>query len=138
LHIESKLGSKLDTLMDTINMSLMNIIFIYLTWNNTTYIRQNHILILLITLLVLSLRHILAFIFLHKPSTIHLWSGKISGGILLFMIIITLGFKIYIGLYYFVCLSYILYGMEAMLIYLLKRKDTNEKITSIFEIEKRC
>ena len=129
---ESILGKKLDSLADNLFISF-SILWIYL-------FKIEEFSKVLIPLLLLGLYAILiqaiSLLKFKKFETLHLWSLKILmlPSIMLFFYIILIG-KIPLLFVYLVVFLGIIGHTEKLLVLLVSKKEPNESISSIFELE---
>jgi hypothetical protein len=67
-------------------------------------------------------------------AAIHLYSAKLTSALVLILMVTLLLDRFYPWLGYLTACAAVLYHLEAMLIYFLKKDQTDENVTSIWQV----
>ncbi len=133
MHIESDLGRRLDTIID-LEIWLPTIaLFVWLVWDDLSQAFQLYPHLFIVPSVTSALMYATAYRYLHAVAAIHLYSGKLTSALILLLMVTTLLDHFYPFLGYLTACIGVIYHIEAMVIYVLKRERTDENVTSLWQ-----
>lgn len=134
LHIESDLGRRLDTVIDLAIWLPSIAIFVWLVWDEFTRIFPDYPHLFIIPTVTSILMYVTAYHYLHTFAAIHLYSGKLASTFVLLLMVTMLLDRFYPLLGYLTACAGVVYHLEAIAIYILKKDQTDENVTSILQV----
>lgn len=134
LHIESDLGRRLDTVIDLAIWLPSMALFIWLVWDEFTRIFPEYPHLFIVPTITSILMYLTAYTYLHTFAAIHLYSGKLASALVLLLMVSMLLDRFYPLLGYLTACAGIVYHLEAMAIYVLKKDQTDENVTSLLRV----
>lgn len=134
LHIESDLGRRLDTVIDLAIWLPSIAIFIWLVWDEFTRIFPVYPHLFIIPTITSILMYATAYNYLHTFAAIHLYSGKLASALVLLLMVTMLLDRFYPLLGYLTACAGVVYHLEAIAIYVLRKDQTDENVTSILQV----
>lgn len=134
LHIESDLGRRLDTVIDLAIWLPSIAIFVWLVWDEFTRIFPDYPHLFIIPTVTSILMYVTAYHYLHTFAAIHLYSGKLASTLVLLLMVTMLLDRFYPLLGYLTACAGVVYHLEAIAIYILKKDQTDENVTSILQV----
>jgi phosphatidylglycerophosphate synthase len=134
LHIESDLGRRLDTVIDLAVWLPSLALFVWLVWDEFTRIFPAYPHLFIIPTLTVMLMYATAYHYLHTFAAIHLYSGKLTSALVLLLMGTMLLDRFYPLLGYLTACAGVTYHLEAVTIYVLKKDQTDENVTSIWQV----
>jgi phosphatidylglycerophosphate synthase len=134
LHIESDLGRRLDTVIDLAIWLPTLVLFVGLAWDDWTRVFSSYPHLFIVPILTSILMYATAYYYLHAVAAIHLYSAKLTSALVLILMVTLLLDRFYPWLGYLTACAAVLYHLEAMLIYFLKKDQTDENVTSIWQV----
>lgn len=134
LHIQSDFGRRLDTFVDILVWIPGMVIFLYLIRHDLDRIFSDYPHLLIVPVITAALMNLTAYHYLGSFAAIHLYTAKLTAGLIVVLMLVTLvdGFKPLLG--YLTAIIGIIYHLEAMTIYLLKKDQTDENVTSLWQV----
>ncbi|MCL4875053.1 MAG: CDP-alcohol phosphatidyltransferase family protein [Anaerolineae bacterium] len=136
LKITSELGRKLDTWVDFFVWAAAITSFIVLMEDELRTLVDEYPLLFVTPFITASLLHGTAYYYLRRPSTMHLYSAKLTGGMILVLMAVMLLDRFYLLLGGLTTAIAVLYHLEGIVIYGLLKAHTDENITSIVQVRK--
>jgi len=133
LHIESDLGRRLDTVIDLAIWLPSMALFIWLVWDEFSRVFPAYPHVFIIPTVTSILMYVTAYRYLHTVAAIHLYSAKLTSALVLLLMLTMLLDRFYPLLGYVTACSGIAYHLEAMVIYVVKKDQTDENVTSVFQ-----
>lgn len=132
-HIQSDFGRRLDTLVDMVMWLPGMVIFLYLIRHDLDRILSDYPHLLIVPVVTSALMNLMAYHYLGSFAAIHLYTAKLTAGLLMVLMLVTLldGFKPLLG--YGVAGVAVIYHLEAMMIYQLNKRQTDENVTSLWQ-----
>jgi phosphatidylglycerophosphate synthase len=134
LHIESDLGRRLDSVIDLAVWLPSMAIFVWLVWDEFTRAFSAYPHLFIVPTITSVLMYITAYHYLHSFAAIHLYSGKLTSGLVLLLMVTMLLDRFYPLLGYLTAGAGVVYHLEAMTIYFLKKDQTDENVTSLLQV----
>ncbi|MBZ0318991.1 MAG: CDP-alcohol phosphatidyltransferase family protein [Anaerolineae bacterium] len=134
LHIQSDFGRRLDTFVDIVVWIPGMVIFLYLIRHDLDTIFSDYPYLLIVPVITAALMNLTAYHYLGSFAAIHLYTAKLTAGLIIVLMLVTLvdGFKPLLG--YLTAIIGVIYHLEAMTIYLLKKDQTDENVTSLWQV----
>lgn len=134
LHIQSDFGRRLDTFVDVVVWIPGMVIFLYLIRHDLDRIFSDYPHVLIVPVITAALMNLTAYHYLGSFAAIHLYTAKLTAGLIVVLMLVTLvdGFKPLLG--YLTAIIGVIYHLEAMTIYLLKKDQTDENVTSLWQV----
>ncbi|GIK66923.1 MAG: hypothetical protein BroJett018_47170 [Chloroflexota bacterium] len=134
LHIQSDFGRRLDTFVDIVVWIPGMGIFLYLIRHDLDTILSDYLHVLIVPVITAALMNLTAYHYLGSFAAIHLYTAKLTAGLIVVLMLVTLvdGFKPLLG--YLTAIIGIIYHLEATTIYLLKKDQTDENVTSLWQV----
>jgi len=133
LHIESDLGRRLDTLIDLAVWLPSLAIFVWLVWDEFARIFPSYPHLFIVPTLTSILMYLTAYHYLHALAAIHLYSGKLTSAFVLILMVTMLLDRFPPLLGYLTACAGVVYHLEAITIYVLKKDQTDENVTSLWQ-----
>jgi CDP-diacylglycerol--glycerol-3-phosphate 3-phosphatidyltransferase len=133
LHIESDLGRRLDTIIDLAIWLPSLVLFVWLAWDEFDRIFPAYLHLFIIPTVTSILMYATAYHYLHTFAAVHLYSGKLTSGLILLLMVTMLLDRFYPLLGYLTACAGVVYHLEAMVIYFLKKDQTDENVTSFLQ-----
>jgi phosphatidylglycerophosphate synthase len=134
LHIESDLGRRLDTVIDLAIWLPSMALFVWLVWGEFTKAFSAYPHLFIIPTITSILMYVTAYAYLHTLAAIHLYSGKLASALVLLLMVTMLLDRFHPLLGYLTACAGVVYHLEAMAIYFLKKDQTDENVTSLFQV----
>ncbi len=134
MHIESDLGRRLDTVIDLAIWLPSMALFVWLVWDEFARVFPVYPHLFIIPTLTSILMYVTAYHYLHTLAAIHLYSGKLASALVLLLMLTMLLDRFYPLLGYLTACAGIIYHLEAIAIYALKKDQTDENITSVVQV----
>jgi CDP-diacylglycerol--glycerol-3-phosphate 3-phosphatidyltransferase len=134
MHIESDLGRRLDTVIDLAIWLPSITLFIWLAWDEFIRIFPVYPHVFIIPTITSILMYVTAYRYLHTFAAIHLYSGKLASALVLLLMVTMLLDRFYPLLGYLTACAGIVYHLEAIAIYILKKDQTDENVTSLLQV----
>lgn len=134
LHIQSDFGRRLDTFVDVTVWIPGMVIFLYLIRHDLDTIFSDYPHVLIVPVITAALMNLTAYHYLGSFAAMHLYTAKLTAGFIVVLMLITLvdGFKPLLG--YLTAITGVAYHLEAMTIYRLKKDQTDENVTSLWQV----
>lgn len=133
LHIVSELGRKLDTVIDLAIWLPSLALLVWLVWDEFTRVFQAYPHLFIVPVITSVLMYATAYRYLHTLAAIHLYSGKLASALVLLLMVTMLLVRFYPVLGYLTASVAVIYHLEAMAIYFLKKDQTDENVTSFWQ-----
>lgn len=134
LHIESDLGRRLDTVIDLAIWLPSMALFVWLVWDEFARVFPDYAHVFIIPTITSILMYLTAYYYLHGVAAIHLYSGKLTSALVLILMLTMLLDRFYPLLGYVTACVGVLYHLEAIAIYVLKKDQTDENVTSLAQV----
>ncbi|MBN1681102.1 MAG: CDP-alcohol phosphatidyltransferase family protein [Anaerolineae bacterium] len=134
LHIESDLGRRLDTVIDLAIWLPSMALFVWLVWDEFARVFPVYPHLFIIPTITSALMYITAYHYLHTVAAIHLYSGKLASALVLLLMVTMLLDRFHPLLGYLTACTAVVYHLEAMTIYFLKKDRTDENVTSLLQV----
>jgi phosphatidylglycerophosphate synthase len=134
MHIESDLGRRLDTLIDLAIWLPSIVIFVWLAWDEFARVFPVYPYLFIVPTITSVLMYATAYRYLHSFAAIHLYSGKLTSALVLLLMVTMLLDRFYPLLGYLTACAGVVYHLEAMAIYFLKKEQTDENVTSLRQV----
>jgi CDP-diacylglycerol--glycerol-3-phosphate 3-phosphatidyltransferase len=134
MHIESDLGRRLDTVIDLAIWLPSIALFIWLAWDEFTRIFSEYPHLFIIPTITSILMYVTAYHYLRALAAIHLYSGKLTSALVLVLVITMLLDRFYPLLGYLAASAGVVYHLEAITIYILKKDQTDENVISVIQV----
>jgi phosphatidylglycerophosphate synthase len=134
LHIESDLGRRLDTLIDLVVWLPSIAVFVWLAWDEFARVFPAYSYLFVVPTITSVLMYVTAYHYLHTFAEIHLYSGKLVSGLVLLLMVTMLLDRFYPLLGYLTACAGVVYHLEAMTIYFLRKDRTDENVTSLLQV----
>lgn len=134
LHIESDLGRRLDTVIDMAIWLPSLALFVWLVRDEFDAIFPTYLPLFVIPVLTSIFMYVTAYHYLHTVAAIHLYTAKLTGVLVLLLMLAMLLDRFYPLLGVLTACLAVLYHLEAMLIYFLKKDQTDENVMSIWQV----
>jgi phosphatidylglycerophosphate synthase len=134
MHIESDLGRRLDSLIDLAIWLPSIALFVWLAWDEFARVFPVYPYLFIVPTLTSVFMYITAYHYLHTFAAIHLYSGKLTSGLVLLLMVTMLLDRFYPLLGYLTACAGVVYHLEAMAIYTLKKDQTDENVTSVLQV----
>jgi len=134
LHIQSDFGRRLDTLVDALVWLPGLAIFLWFMRGdlNAIFSAYPHLFIVpVITALAMNLT---AYHYLGSFAAIHLYTAKLTAGMILLLLVVVLLDQFYPLLGYLTALTGVIYHLEAIVIYVQRKDQTDENVTSLWQV----
>lgn len=138
LRIESDLGRWLDSVIDLAIWLPSMGVFVALAWDVLTEAFEAYPHLFIIPVITSGLMYATAYAILHAVAAIHLYSGKLTGALVLLLMLTMLFDQFYPLLGYLTACVGVVYHVEAIAIYVLKRDQADENVTSIVQVLRRA
>lgn len=134
LHIESDFGRRLDTLIDMAIWLPGLAFFIWLMRDEWGDIFATYPHLFVVPIITALLMNLTAYHYLGSFAAIHLYTAKLTAGMILLLMLVTLwdGFNVLLG--YLTAIIGVVYHLEAMTIYYLRKDQTDENVTSLWQV----
>ncbi len=133
LHIESDLGRRLDTIIDLAVWLPSMGIFVWLIWDKFESAFSAYPHLFVVPIVTSILMYVTAYHYLHALCAIHLYSAKLTSALVLLLMLTMLFERFYPLLGYLTAGAGVLYHLEAITIYVLKKDRTDENVTSLVQ-----
>jgi CDP-diacylglycerol--glycerol-3-phosphate 3-phosphatidyltransferase len=137
LHSESDRGRRLDTLIDLAIWLPSLALFVWLVWDEFARVFPAYPHLFLIPTLTSILMYLTAYQYLHAVAAIHLYSGKLASVLVLLLMVTMLLDRFHPLLGYLTACAGVVYHLEAVAIYVLRKDQTDENVTSIVQVLRR-
>jgi phosphatidylglycerophosphate synthase len=137
LHIESDLGRRLDTVIDLAIWLPSMALFVWLVWDEFTRVFPAYPHLFIVPTITSILMYVTAYHYLHTVGAIHLYSGKLTSALVLLLMVTMLLDRFHPLLGYLTACAGVVYHLEAMTIYFLKKDQTDENVTSLLHVFRR-
>ena len=134
MHIESDLGRRLDTVIDLAIWLPSMALFVWLVRDEFSRIFPEYAPLFLIPTLTSILMNLTAYYYLHTIAAIHLYSAKLTSALVLLLMLTMLLDRFYPLLGVLTACAGVVYHLEAMTIYYLKKDRTDENVTSLVQV----
>jgi phosphatidylglycerophosphate synthase len=134
MHIESDLGRRLDTLIDLAIWLPSIAIFVWLAWDEFARVFPAYPYLFIVPTVTSILMYATAYRYLRTFAAIHLYSGKLASALVLLLMVTMLLDRFYPLLGYLTASAGVVYHLEAMAIYFLKKDQTDENVTSLRQV----
>jgi phosphatidylglycerophosphate synthase len=134
LHIESDLGRQLDTVIDLAIWLPSLALFVWLVWDEFARAFQGYPHVFIVPTITSALMYAVAYRYLHAVAAIHLYTGKLTSGLVLLLMVTMLLDRFYPLIGYLTASVAVIYHLEAMVIYRLKKDQTDENVTSLLQV----
>lgn len=134
LHIESDLGRRLDTVIDLSIWLPSMALFVWLVWDEFTRVFPTYPHVFVVPTITSVLMYVTAYHYLHAVAAIHLYTGKLASALVLLLMVTMLLDRFYPLLGYLTACAGVVYHLEAMVIYFLRKDQTDENVTSILQV----
>jgi phosphatidylglycerophosphate synthase len=134
LHTESDLGRRLDTVIDLAIWLPSMVLFIWLVWDEFARVFPVYPHLFIIPTITSVLMYVTAYHYLHALAAIHLYSGKLASALVLLLMATMLLDRFYPLLGYLTACAGVVYHLEAMAIYVLRKDQTDENVTSLLQV----
>jgi phosphatidylglycerophosphate synthase len=131
MHIESDLGRRLDSVIDLAIWLPSIAIFVWLAWDEFASVFPVYPYLFIVPTITSILMYATAYRYLHTFAAIHLYSGKLTSALVLLLMLTMLLDRFYPLLGYLTACAGVVYHLEAMVIYILKKDQTDENVTSL-------
>ena len=134
MQIESDLGRRLDTVIDLAIWLPSMTLFVWLVWGEFTRVFPVYPHLFILPTITSVLMYVTAYVYLHTLAAIHLYSGKLASAWVLLLMVTMLLDRFYPLLGYLTACAGVVYHLEAMAIYFLKKDQTDENVTSFLQV----
>lgn len=134
LHIESDLGRRLDTVIDLSIWLPSMVLFVWLVWDEFARVFPTYPHVFVVPTITSVLMYVTAYHYLHAVAAIHLYTGKLASALVLLLMVTMLLDRFYPLLGYLTACAGVVYHLEAMVIYFLRKDQTDENVTSILQV----
>lgn len=134
MHIESDLGRRLDTVIDLAIWLPSIALFLWLVWDEFVRVFPAYPHLFIVPTITSALMYITAYHYLHTLAAIHLYSGKLASALVLLLMVTMLLDRFYPLMGYLTACAGVVYHLEAMAIYVHKKDQTDENITSLWQV----
>lgn len=108
-------------------------LFVWLVWDEFARVFPTYSHLFIVPTITSILMYLTAYHYLHAVAAIHLYSGKLASALVLLLILTMLLDRFYPLLGYLTACVGVIYHLEAMVIYALKKDQTDENVTSIVQ-----
>lgn len=137
LHTQSDFGRRLDTLVDMLVWLPGVFVFLWLIRHDLDTIFSVYPHLFFVPVFTATLMNLTAYHYLGSFAAIHLYTAKLTGGLVLVLMLVTLldGFKPLLG--YLTAGVGVIYHLEAITIYVLCQDQTDENMTSLWQIRNK-
>ena len=112
-------------------------LFVWLVWDEFARVFPVYPHLFIIPTITSVLMYVTAYYYLHTYAAIHLYSGKLTSWLVLLLMVTMLLDRFHPLLGYLTASAGVVYNLEAMAIYLLKRDQTDENVTSLLQVLRR-
>lgn len=133
MHIESDAGRRLDTVIDLAIWLPSLAIFVSLVWEEMGRVFQEYPHLFIVPTLTSIVMYATAYAYLHTVAAIHLYSGKMASALVLLLMVTMLLDRFYPLLGYLTATAAVVYHLEAVVIYVMKKDQTDENVTSLWQ-----
>lgn len=137
MHIESDFGRRLDTVVDLAIWLSGLAVFLGLIWDEFGEIFSAYPHLFIIPTITSILMYVTAYRYLHTFAAIHLYSGKLTSGLILLLMLTLLLDHFYPLLAYLTASVGVLYHLEAIAIYITQKEQTDENVTSLLQVRRK-
>ncbi|MBN1563118.1 MAG: CDP-alcohol phosphatidyltransferase family protein [Anaerolineae bacterium] len=137
LQIESDLGRRLDTVIDLAIWLPSIVIFVWLVWDEFTDVFSAYPHLFIIPTITVTLMYLTAYHYLHTFAAIHLYSGKLTAALIILLMLTMLLNRFYPVLGYLTACAGVMYHLEAITIYAIQKDQTDENVTSLWQMLRR-
>jgi phosphatidylglycerophosphate synthase len=137
MHSESDLGRRLDSVIDLAIWLPSMALFVWLVWDEFARVFPVYPHLFIIPTITAVLMYVTAYHYLHTFAAIHLYSGKLTAGLVLLLMVTMLLDRFHPLLGYLTACAGVVYHLEAMAIYWLKKDQTDENVTSLLQVLRR-
>ncbi len=134
LHSESDLGRRLDTMIDLAIWLPSLAVFVWLVSDEFAGAFRAYPYLFIVPIITVSLMYAVAYRYTRGVAAIHLYSGKLTAALILLLMLTMLLDRFYPLLGYLTAGVGVIYHLEAVAIYVLKREQTDENVTSILQV----
>lgn len=134
MHIESDLGRRLDTVIDLAIWLPTMALFVWLVWDEFTGVFPAYPHLFIIPTITSILMYATAYRYLHSVAAIHLYSGKLTSALVLLLMVTMLLDRFSPLLGYLTACAGVVYHLEAMAIYFRMKDQTDENVTSFWQV----
>jgi phosphatidylglycerophosphate synthase len=134
MHIESDLGRRLDTVIDLAIWLPTMTLFVWLVWDEFARVFPVYSHLFVVPTITSMLMYVTAYRYLHTLAAIHLYSGKLTSALVLVLMVTMLLDRFHPLLGYLTACAGVVYHLEAMAIYFLKKNQTDENVTSLLQV----
>lgn len=134
LHTESDLGRRLDSWIDLAIWLPTLVLAIGLAWDEFTAAFGDYPHLFIIPTITAVLMYGTAYRYLHAAAAIHLYSGKLTAALVLLLMLTMLLDRFYPLLGTLTAGVGVIYHLEAIAIYILKKDQTDENVTTIVHV----
>ncbi len=134
LHIESDFGRRLDTVIDLAIWLPSMVLFVWLVWDELSKAFPVYPHLFVIPTITSVLMYVTAYHYLHAIAAIHLYSGKLASAFVLLLMITMLLDRFHPLIGYLAACAGVIFHLEAITIYILKKDQTDENVTSVWQV----
>lgn len=134
LHTQSDFGRRLDTLVDMLVWIPGVLIFLWFVRDELSAAFSAYPHLFIVPVITSILMNLIAYHYLGSFAAMHLYTAKLTAGMVFILLLIMLieGFSPLLG--YLTAIIGIIYHLEASAIYLLKKGQTDENVTSLWQV----
>ena len=134
MHIESDFGRRLDTAIDLLIWLPSLAVFLGLVWDDLGEVFSAYPHLFVIPTITSILMYVTAYHYLHTFAAIHLYSAKLTSGLVLLLMLTMLLGHFYPLLGYLAASAGVFYHLEAIAIYITQKDQTDENVTSLLQM----
>lgn len=134
LHIQSDFGRQLDTIVDALVWIPGVLLFLWFLRDDLDTVFSAYPHLFIIPILTSLLMNLTAYAYLRRFAAIHLYTAKLTAALIFVLLMVMLLDKFYPLLGYVTAITGVLYHLEAMSIYFLRKAKTDENVTSLWEV----
>lgn len=134
LKIDTDFGRWFDTIVDSITLSIAILMFVYMLRGDFTYYISRNLFWFLFPVCTFSLQLVLGYYYKRGFSSFHLYLAKFAQIPLIFFMFYSLVYQFHSFSIKLASLSFAFSNIEASLIYLFKKNNTDESLNSIFQL----
>ncbi len=137
LRIESDAGRRLDTVIDLAIWLPSLALFAWLSWDTLREVIARYPHLFVIPVLTSALMFAAAYRLRGTVAAVHLYSGKLTSGLVMLLMLTLLFDRFYPLLGYLTMLSAVIFHLETIAVYLVSRDQADENVISILQVLRR-
>lgn len=134
LHIQSDFGRRLDTVIDALVWIPGIAIFLWFIRHDLDTIFSAYLHLFIVPVITAILMNLTAYHYLGSFAAIHLYTAKLTAGMILVLIPVILLDRFNPLLAYLTAIISVIYHLEAITIYALMKDRTDENVTSLWQV----